>query len=1087
MSMLDHNPYKGPYPFERGDLLFGRDREVKTILSLIVTSPAVLLYAPSGAGKTSLINARLCPDLDKIKGFAVLPPARVVSDSTRESNARNIYIFNTLLYLDPEEKLGSLEKQELEKESLADFLRRKYSGCRDRPRILIFDQFEEILTGYPERRRDREDFFLQVRESLVSDPQLNVLFVMREDHIAGIDRYSPLLPGQLRTRFHMDRLNYDAAVVAIRGPAEANGRPFADGVVEQLVDNLRQERGPGEQATIPGEFVEPVQLQVVCRQLWEKLGHCRGVITQTDVADFGDVDQALEIFYERAIGHVSHATAVREAQIRRWFGETLIVSSARIRGQVPETSEETGGLPKSAVDALVDQHLIRAEHVRNWRWFELVHDRFIDPILESNSRWFAKSRRRNLVIVCSAVALLAAIGLSWALRSIHHVRMARAEQVSQLALDTLNDHPPTSLWLALRAVRIAQTVNQRLTPLNRDALRQALQASRAKLVRSLPAGDMDHQLTLDGTGDRLSILDPGGGVAVWDVESGRQLLTLPDQGHSATASVLGPSGSLAAAFDDATVQLWDVDEQELLHTFPTEVEVFELLFSPDETQVAATSFEGTVELWDAGSSDSIGSLSDPEGSLIAGAFGPEGKWLASTSDTGMLMIWDLETGVQKHTFPSGEDNAASFSSSGISIASAGSDGVDVWDATTGMLPGLRLPQESQIYSLAFAWGDRFVVFVSTDGTAQIWDLRANQSQIALPGDKDLNVRPTFSQDGRRMAIAREQGKTEIWELIFAEVPQLLPGHAERINAVAVSRDGKLLASGSDDRIVKVWDLASDQPTRDLRGHQARVNSVAFSPHLPLLATASDDRTVRIWDLESGHLERTRAGHSNNVNAVAWSPDGESIASASTGGEAWIWDAHSDELRLKLDLPEEESVLDIAFSPDGKLLATAGGVAEEKAGIARIWDSSSGRERARLTGHANLVTAVAFSPDGELLATGSDDKTVRIWTTRAAKLQQIFTDHSGTVTGVVFAPNGSGLATCDVNGTVILWNLDTAEKESTISGRTRIRDLAFAPGGQRLMTAGGDGRIRIEPLAVEDLIRLAEERTGVRPAGAEVEN
>jgi hypothetical protein len=141
-----------------------------------------------------------------------------------------------------------------------------------KPRMLIFDQFEEILTTYPEAWAKRADFFEQLAQALAEDDQLWLVLAMREDYVAGLAPYAHLLPGELRVRYYMQRMRREAALTPIKEPARLGGRPFAPGIVEKLVDNLRQIRLQDAQQKVHlGEFIEPVQLQVVCYQLWENL------------------------------------------------------------------------------------------------------------------------------------------------------------------------------------------------------------------------------------------------------------------------------------------------------------------------------------------------------------------------------------------------------------------------------------------------------------------------------------------------------------------------------------------------------------------------------------------------------------------------------------------------------------------------------------------------------------------------------------------------------------------------------------------------------------------------------------------------
>lgn len=269
--MSDFNPYVGPVPFksEQREFFFGREEESETLLSLTISERVVLFYAQSGAGKSSLLNAELIPRL-KEKGYQVLPIVRVGGELPTDltpNKVGNIYIFNTLWGLSKDKT----NYKYLIKDSLVSFVKKLREDNEEKQCWLIFDQMEEILTTYPECRDKREDFFLQLRDLLAADPFLSVIIAMREDHIAGLDNYASILPGRLTTRFRIERLKFEAAVEAIKRPAEKAGRIFGEGVAEELVRDLSLEKASDGERLIPGEYVEPVQLQVVCYNMWKNL------------------------------------------------------------------------------------------------------------------------------------------------------------------------------------------------------------------------------------------------------------------------------------------------------------------------------------------------------------------------------------------------------------------------------------------------------------------------------------------------------------------------------------------------------------------------------------------------------------------------------------------------------------------------------------------------------------------------------------------------------------------------------------------------------------------------------------------------
>jgi len=392
-TLPDHNPYVGPRPFqpEEQSLFFGRDRETEELLALLVAHPVVLFYAQSGAGKTSLLNARLIPRL-KEEDFQVFPVARVsgmLPPDVDPGTVPNLFAYNAFLsWMLPGDDWSRLVPMTLQ-ELLAERPHDVDDLGELSLRVVLFDQFEELFSRHPERWQDREAFFVQLAEAMAQDPLLRTVFAIREDYLAQLDPYAHLLPGRLRARFRMERLHRRAALSAIVGPLRGTGRSFEDGVAETLVGNLlkiRVEAMTGETVETAGEFVEPVQLQVVCHRLWRELPADTLQISQRELAAFGDVDQALSGFYEEAIAAASEETGIHQNDLRRWC-ETWLITSTGTRGIVHRGREETEGLPNEAIDVLQGMHLIAAEQRAGARWYAITHDRFIGPIQASNERW----------------------------------------------------------------------------------------------------------------------------------------------------------------------------------------------------------------------------------------------------------------------------------------------------------------------------------------------------------------------------------------------------------------------------------------------------------------------------------------------------------------------------------------------------------------------------------------------------------------------------------------------------------------------------------------------------------------------------
>ncbi len=381
------NPYVGPRPFERGQRLYGRDREISKLRDLLIAERIVLLYAPSGAGKTSLIRAGLGHELEQ-EGFRVLPEIRVGAELAPADQGQpfNRYMTSALLCLEkrlPAERRRRLD--ELAGMGLADYLD-QLDGERDSD-VLIFDQFEELLAADPTDQDAKSAFLVELGVAL-RDCRPWAAFVMREDWVAGLDPYRRLLPTRLRTTFRLDLLGEAMARTAIQEPARDANVEFCDAAAAKLVDSLRRMRVRRSGASVEalGPYVEPMQLQVVCERLWEQLDSDALRITEANIEDVGHVDRALANYYSDKVGVVARETGADERAIRTWFEQELITKQGlrvqALTGPLDGASEE-----ETVLQRLQDANLVRAEIRCTTRWLELAHDRLIDPVRADNAEW----------------------------------------------------------------------------------------------------------------------------------------------------------------------------------------------------------------------------------------------------------------------------------------------------------------------------------------------------------------------------------------------------------------------------------------------------------------------------------------------------------------------------------------------------------------------------------------------------------------------------------------------------------------------------------------------------------------------------
>jgi tetratricopeptide (TPR) repeat protein len=382
-------PYVGPRPFEKRErhLFFGREREAHEISSLVLANKLFVLYAASGAGKTSLVNAGIRPLVDD--ELEVLPNARFqVRVPRRISDVANVYTFAVLS--------GWADIRDLSKfarTTLAEFLAsrpRAQSIGLPLPRLLIFDQFEELFTTHPDRWQERAEFLEQLAEASESEPDLRVLVVLREDFLSRLLSVGDAFGSGLTDRYFLEPLRRPAAELAITSPACGSGHCFEPDAVDDLVQRLMTSRvdvGDSRIVQIEGEFVEPVLLQVVCQTLWTALPTDVSTITLAHVRELADVDTSLARFYSDAVREAAALGLSTERRIREWVEQKLLTHPGGTRGTVFVGANTTEGL-RNEVVSMLEGKLLRAEFRAGARWLEITHDSLLGPIEQSNLDFF---------------------------------------------------------------------------------------------------------------------------------------------------------------------------------------------------------------------------------------------------------------------------------------------------------------------------------------------------------------------------------------------------------------------------------------------------------------------------------------------------------------------------------------------------------------------------------------------------------------------------------------------------------------------------------------------------------------------------
>jgi len=446
------------------------------------------------------------------------------------------------------------------------------------------------------------------------------------------------------------------------------------------------------------------------------------------------------------------------------------------------------------------------------------------------------------------------------------------------------------------------------------------------------------------------------------------------------------------------------------------------------------------------------------------AFAPDGSWLATPSSPGFT-VWDTSTGAETARCLGHDSsvNACAVSCDGLNIATAGPEGVILWDARSLAEIGL-LDRHAEAKDCSFTPDGSMILSVGTDDTLRI-------SQVA--GLRELAVLEsgsrfcTVSPDGSVVAFEGPDNAVVLYDLGEGRKLGFLEGHEEKVTDCAFSPDGRTIVSASEDESLKVWDVGTLESKFTLRGHlhtgfyPGRVHGCAVTPDGRWVVSAGQDNTLRLWDVSDGTEAYVLRGHAGSVDRCAVSPTGTLLASSGWDGAVKIWDL--GRLSPTADFGDHlDAIRGCAFGGDGSVLAST-----SVDNTVRIWNGSTGERLAVLEGHTDWGEACAVSPDSTWAVSGSADDTLRIWDVSERKCRRVLKGHVSTgtrpgwVQACAISPDGTYIVSGSDDHTLRIWDSESGEQLKVLLAHPdTVTDCVVSPDNQRIVSASQDGTLKI---------------------------
>jgi WD40 repeat protein len=591
-------------------------------------------------------------------------------------------------------------------------------------------------------------------------------------------------------------------------------------------------------------------------------------------------------------------------------------------------------------------------------------------------------------------------------------------------------------------------------------------------IRSL-AFHADNRTLVSAGADKSARLLDIGVVAVWEAHPG-----------GVTAAAFHSNGTQALTGGaDKSVKLWDLAGAKMVRAFgPLADPISDVTFNRDFTQVGAAAGK-TVKVWNLGDGKELLTLSHPA-DVTSLSFSVDKAKLVTGAADNFVRVWDTASGKELQSFGhAGPVRSVVFHPNNTTVLSGSADKTVAVNTLSAVrvIPAAMAP----VRGLALIPAATHVLAASDDKTVKLLNLSNGAAERTFTGMEGPARAVAVTRNAALVAVGGAEPVVRLFNFADGKPVGTLKAPAP-VRGLAFSPNNQTLAAACEDKSLATWNVVynpGQPPPADFGKplqtytHGAAVADVVFAPDSVTFYSASADKTARAWKFASDAPTKSFA-HPNFVDTVAFNPAGNQLATGCHDGIVRIWDIAKSQVLKPITAYQGQQpfIYSVAWSPDGKQVACSGYDPAIKlfdaTGGALVKEFKGYKEKESEKGHRDSVFSIAFSPDGKLLASGSTDYTIKLWNVADGSVVREFvnpnlkpagtsspTAHPGWVYSLRFTPDGKYLVSAGSSmankGYLAVWSVADGK---LLHGQEMplgvFYSVALSPDGKRLAIGAG---------------------------------